>query len=190
MSIDLKKDLPHLYRPGARDFVEVDVPPRTYLAIDGEGDPNTSAAYREAIETIYPAAYAVRKAFKQRTGDAFVVGPLEALWWAEDPADFARGNKDTWKWTLLIPLPDEVAREDMAATGVEKREIREGRCLQILHVGPYDAEGPTLHRLHHEVMPAQKVTFNGPHHEIYLSDVRKTAPEKLRTVLRQPVRPE
>lgn len=189
MSIDLKKDHPRLYRPSANKWTEVDVPDTTYLAIDGEGDPNTSAAYREAIETIYPAAYAVRAAFKKRTGEAFVVGPLGALWWADDPNDFVAGNKHKWRWTLLIPLPEAVSKADAGATGVEKRILREGRCLQILHVGPYDAEGPTLAKLHGDLMPAQGLKFNGAHHEIYLSDARRTAPEKLRTVLRQPVRP-
>lgn len=188
MAIDLKKDFPELYRPGTRDFVRVQVPATRYLALDGQGDPNTAPAYRRALEALYPAAYAVRAAMKKRAGDAFVVGPLEALWWADDPADFVAGNKNAWQWTLMIPLPAQVTSEDLAVSDVEVRILEEGECLQIMHVGPYDAEGPTLARLHHEIMPSLGLTFNGAHHEIYLSDPRRSAPEKLRTVLRQPVR--
>lgn len=203
MRIDLKKDRPELYRPGARDFTEVDVPPIAYLAIDGHGDPNTSPEYLSAIQALYAGAYAVRAELKARTGAAWVVGPLEALWSADDPADFAARRKDAWDWTLLIALPDEVGDDDVArglaaaaarkpglpVAFVRAETIHEGRCLQILHVGSYDDEGPTLARLHHEVMPARGLTFGGRHHEIYLGDPRKVAPEKLRTILRQPVAP-
>ncbi|MDO5677017.1 MAG: GyrI-like domain-containing protein [Propionibacteriaceae bacterium] len=199
--IDLKKDLKHLYQPGPKDFVEVDVPPMTYLAVDGEGDPNTSPEYATAVELLFTTGYSIRAAFKQRTGDAFTVGPLEGLWSSPDPTVFTARTKDAWHWTMLIPLPVEVTPEDIeqgrqeAAAKkkdlphhlLEVREIHEGRSLQIMHIGSYDDEGPTLARLHHELMPALGVTFNGPHHEIYLSDPRKVAPEKLRTVLRQPI---
>ncbi|MDR7329787.1 GyrI-like domain-containing protein [Corynebacterium guangdongense] len=194
MTIDLKKDFPRLYRPGARDFDRVTVPPTRYLTVRGAGDPNTSPAYRRALELLYCAAYVVRGALKARTGEAFVVGPLEALWWAEDPSVFTAGEKDRWEWTLMIPLPDQVSQADLETARIDPEvsvaRLDEGDCLQIMHVGPYAAEGPTLARLHHEVMPRLGVTFNGPHHEIYLSDPRRSSPEKLRTVLRQPVRPE
>lgn len=201
VSIDLKKDLPHLYRPGVADFVEVDVPPMTYLAVDGHGDPNTSADYVRAVEALYTAGYGIRAAFRARTGSAFVVGPLEGLWTSEDPTSFVTRDKEAWDWTMLIPLPEQVAEDDVTAglaaaarkrpdlPSPEVRRITEGRSLQILHVGPYDEEGPTLARLHTEVMPRLGLTWNGPHHEIYLGDPRRTAPERLRTVLRQPVRP-
>jgi len=188
VTIDLKKDLPELYRPSASDFSEVVVPPMRSLSVAGEGDPNTSPSYRAALETLYPAGYAVRRALRERTGEAFVVGPLEGLWWAEDPRDFVTRRKDAWRWRMLLPLPAQVREEDWTGVDVAVEFIDEGRCLQIMHVGPYDAEGPTLARLHDEVMPARGLTFNGPHHEIYLSDARRTAPEKLRTVPRQPVR--
>lgn len=203
MRIDLKKDLPELYKPGQRDFERVHVPAANYLAVDGHGDPNTSPAYVAALEALYPAGYAVRAAFKARTGDDFVVGPLEGLWTADDPTAFASGTKDDWDWTMLIPLPAQVAsadveaglasakakRPEIAEAGLYVRELHEGECLQILHVGSYDDEAPTLARLHHELMPSLGLGFNGAHHEIYLSDPRRTAPEKLRTILRQPVAP-
>lgn len=202
MKIDLKKDRKDLYQPGADDFVEVDVPPMTYLALDGHGDPNTSEEYAEVVEALYTAAYATKFAFRARTGDDFVVGPLEGLWSSDDPSAFAERRKADWDWTMLIPLPDPVSATDVVAglakacdkkpqlpvSRVRVLELTEGRCLQIMHVGPYDDEGPTLARLHDEVMPARGLTWNGRHHEIYLGDPRKVAAEKLRTVLRQPVR--
>jgi hypothetical protein len=199
---DLKKDRKDLYAPGTHEFTRVTVPSITYLAIDGHGDPNTSAAYTDAVGALYAAGYAVKFAFRARTGDDLVVGPLEGLWTSDDPSSFADRRKDAWDWTMLIPLPPAVTDTDIRAgldaAARKKPElpidrigaptIDEGLSLQILHVGSYDAETPTLHRLHADLMPAQGLTFNGPHHEIYLSDPRRVAPEKLKTILRQPVR--
>lgn len=203
MKIDLKKDRKDLYQPSAKDFTEVVVPPAAYLAIDGHGDPNTSGEYAAAVSALYAAGYATKAAFRARTGDDFVVGPLEGLWSSTDHTAFTRREKGAWDWTMLIPLPDAVSEDDteagLAAAACKKPELPvdrvsrvgldEGRCLQVMHVGSYDDETPTLARLHDEVMPGQGLTFNGRHHEIYLSDPNKTAPEKLKTVLRQPVRP-
>ncbi|ERH16184.1 hypothetical protein HMPREF1549_02544 [Actinomyces johnsonii F0510] len=204
MRTDIKKDRKDLYQPAAADFTEVDVPAMTYLAIDGHGDPNTSPAYAAAIQALYAGAYAIRSALKKRTGDDFVVGPLEGLWTSADNSAFIARDKGEWDWTMMIPLPDAVSSQDVAE-GLhqasrkkpelpidELRELRfaEGRSLQILHVGTYDDEAPTLARLHDEVMPRLGLTWNGPHHEIYLSDPRRVAPEKMKTVLRQPVRSE
>lgn len=203
MKIDLKRDRRDLYRPGTTEFTEVTVPPMTYLAVDGHGDPNTSTAYTEAVQALYTSAYAVRAACIARSGDDFVVGPLEGLWSSADPAAFMTGTKDAWDWTMLIPLPDCVTTADvetgLAVAGSRKPELsvgrvrllelNEGRCLQIMHVGRYADEAGTLARLHAEVMPAGGLTWNGRHHEIYLSDPRRVAEEKLLTVLRQPVKP-
>ena len=203
MRIDLKKDLPHLYRPSTREWIEVDVPPTDYLAVDGHGDPNSSPDYRTALELLYTTAYSARAALRARTGDDFVVGPLEGLWTSADPGAFTGRRKDEWDWTMLIPLPELVSEGDvtegLAAARRNKphlphdrlstRTLHEGRCLQVMHVGSFDDEGPRLARLHEEVMPALGLTFAGPHHEIYLSDPRRVAPERMRTVLRQPVRP-
>lgn len=202
MRIDLKKDRKDLYRPGTAEFVTVTVPPMTYLAVDGHGDPNTTPAYTAAVEALFTTAYAIRAVFKQRGEDDFVVGPLEGLWSSPDPASFVTRDKKAWDWTMLIPLPEEVSAHDISAgiAAAERKkphiaglvrvlELDEGACLQIMHVGSYDDEGPTLARLHDEVMPRLGLTWNGPHHEIYLGDPRRTAPEKLRTVLRQPVAP-
>lgn len=200
---DVKKDRWQLYRPKQGEFSEVQVPTASYLAFDGRGDPNRSQAYPLAVQSLYTAAYSVRAALKSRTGDDFVVGPLEGLWSAADPQTFVTRDKAAWDWTMLIPLPEAVSPADsdagLAVAAGKKPEVpvsqvairtfSEGRCLQILHLGPYDDEGPTLARLHHEVMPAMGLTFNGRHHEIYLSDPRRVAPDKLRTILRQPVCP-
>ncbi|MDO5496156.1 MAG: GyrI-like domain-containing protein [bacterium] len=203
MRYSAKETHKNLYSPGTKEFVLVEVPPMRYLAIDGHGDPNTSERYAEAVPALYTSAYAVRAELKKRTGDDFVVGPLEGLWSAPDPTAFAEGRKDEWDWTMLIPIPEPVTDGDieagLAASSSKKPELpihdvrvlelEEGPSLQIMHVGPYAEEGPVLARLHHEVMPEGGYTFGGDHHEIYLGDPRKSAPEKLRTILRQPVVP-
>ncbi|WP_136706238.1 GyrI-like domain-containing protein [Agromyces sp. H66] len=200
---DVKRDRRELYGASARDFAIVDVPPMRYLAVDGRGDPNTAAEYADAISALYAVGYAVKFRSKRELGRDFVVGPLEGLWRADDPETFVTREKDAWSWTMLIVQPDWVdeaivadavaaarAKGDRPALDrVRLRELHEGRSAQILHIGSYDDEAPTLARLHHEWMPQHGLTFGGDHHEIYLSDARRTAPGKLRTILRQPVRP-
>lgn len=199
--VDLRKEHRELYAP-PREFTRVVVPPLVYLQIDGEGDPNTAPAYTEAVEALFSLSYAVKFASKKDLGRDYVVGPLEGLWTAEDPAAFVRRDKDAWSWTLMVLQPDwltDAFVADVAEVTVRKKGLPaldrvrfatydEGDAVQVLHVGSYDDEAPTLARLHDEYLPEHGLTFNGPHHEIYLSDVRRTAPEKLRTVLRQPVR--
>src|SRR5690554_3006967 len=190
-----------LFAPPADDFVIVEVPPMRYLAVDGHGDPNTSHLYVEAIEALYSVSYALKFDSKKRLGRDFVVGPLEGLWRADDPAAFVARDKGSWNWTMLISQPDWVT-DEVVADAIDKVRVRkelaaldklgvlaldEGLSVQILHRGPYDDEAPTLARLHEEYLPEHGLTFNGDHHEIYLSDARRTAPAKLRTILRQPV---
>lgn len=203
VKFDVKLAHRDLYAPPRRDFVEVDVPPLQYLAVDGSGDPNTNSAYTEAIEALYGVAYAAKFRSKRELGRDFVVAPLEGRWRADDPATFVTGDKSAWRWTMLIHQPDWIddavvvaaveqvraKRPSPALDALRLLRLHEGRSVQILHVGSYDDEAPTLARLHDEWMPAHGLTFNGDHHEIYLSDARRTAPEKLKTVLRQPVRP-
>ena len=200
---DVKRAYRELYAPSAREFALVDVPPMRYLAVDGHGDPNTAAAYAEAVEALFSVAYAVKFRSRRELGRDFVVAPLEGLWRADDPAAFVARDKSAWDWTLLIAQPDWIdealvaeaiaaarAKGDRPALAhVHLRELHEGPSVQILHVGSYDDEAPTLARLHDEWMPQHGLTFAGDHHEIYLSDARRTPPEKLRTILRQPVRP-
>ena len=200
---DVKRALRELYAPPRRDFVEVDVPPMRFLAVDGHGDPNASSAYAEAIEALYGVAYAVKFRSKRELGRDLVVAPLEGLWRADDPTAFVTRDKSAWSWTMLLAQPDWIDEGFVAAAVEQVRakrpsaavdalrllHLHEGRSAQILHVGSYDDEAPTLARLHDEWMPEHGLAFNGDHHEIYLSDARRTAPEKLKTVLRQPVRP-
>jgi len=199
--VDLKKTDPYLAKAG--QFRILEVPPQRYLAIDGKGDPNT-AVFAEAVEALFPLAYAVKFQSKRELGRDYVVMPLEALWWADDMSTFTtRRDKSSWSWTLLVLQPDWVdeALVDAARTAVAKKgapprsadirfeTLEEGRSVQTLHVGPFDDEGPVLARLHDEFLPENGLAPAGRHHEIYLSDLRRTAPEKLRTILRQPVGP-
>jgi hypothetical protein len=202
-TVDLVKDLGPLYRPPRDRFVVVDLPSLTYLAVDGEGDPNTSAAFGEATEALFSASYALKFGARKVLGRDHKVAPLEGLWWSDDPASFARRERGQWRWTALILQPpwadEDLVSQTLEELGrrrslpalplVRRRDLHEGTCVQRLHIGPFDAEGPVLAELHDTWMPAHGWTFGGPHHEIYLSDMRRTAPERLRTILRQPVVP-
>lgn len=199
---DIKTAYKALYSPSAKEFCLVDVPELHYISIDGSGDPNTSPAYTDAIESLYALAYAVKFASKKSLGRDFTVGPLEGLWRSTDMTAFTRRDKNAWHWTMMISQPAWITADMVAAareqaakkkqltslTDISLRSLTEGRSVQILHIGAYDDEAPTLQRLHDEYLPDNGLTFNGDHHEIYLSDARRTAPAKLKTVLRQPVK--
>jgi hypothetical protein len=201
--VDFKKELKHLYRPSAKDFQLVDVPPMNFLMIDGHGDPNTDQSYAEAVEALYGVTYKLKFASKKETGRDYVVPPLEGLWWAENMDTFTVSrDKSAWDWTMMIMTPDwlsqsmfaeavEVVGRSKALPALVKIRLEpyhEGLSVQILHIGSFDDEGPTISRLHQEYMPQNGLQENGKHHEIYLSDPRKVAPEKLKTILRQPVK--
>ena len=199
---DVKRAHRELYSPSARDFMMVEVPPMRYLAIDGHGDPNSTQEYADAVTALFSVAYALKFRSKRELGRDLVVAPLEGLWRADDPDVFITRDKSAWSWTMLISQPDWINEEHVgkaiaadtkaprqALARLRLERMYEGKAVQILHLGSYDAETATLERLHDEWMPAHGLTFNGDHHEIYLSDARRTSPEKLRTILRQPVRP-
>ena len=204
--IDFKKELKHLYRPSTKEFAVVDVPPMRFLMIDGHGDPNTAQEYRDALEALYAVAYKLKFMSKKEMGMGmgmdYVVPPLEGLWWAEDMETFTTGrDKSAWDWTMMIMQPQCITQEmfEEALKQVEKKKLaalpklrletyHEGLSVQIMHVGSYDDEAPTLDRMHHEFIPEDGYEMAGKHHEIYLSDPRRVAPEKLKTVLRQPIR--
>ncbi|ACQ78318.1 conserved hypothetical protein [Beutenbergia cavernae DSM 12333] len=199
---DVKRELPALYAPKNRAWDLLDVPPQQFLAVDGEGDPNTSEAYARAVEALYAVAYTLRFASK-RDGFEFVVGPLEGLWWSPDPAVFTARAKEKWHWRMLITLPERLtgAQVTQAAAAAQAKKglpaisdvrlerMHEGLCAQVLHLGSYDDETPVLAELHERYLPQLGLVPTGHHHEIYLGDPRRTAPEKLRTVIRQPVAP-
>ena len=199
---DFKKELRHLYKPTAKEFTVVEVPRMQSLMVDGHGDPNTAQEYKDAIEALYAVAYRVKFASKRELDRDYVVPPLEGLWWAEDMDAFTTSrDKSAWDWTMMIMQPEWITGEMVARAlayvnsaknlpalpKLRMEEYYEGLSVQILHIGSYDDEGPVLHRMHYQFIPKNSFRLTGKHHEIYLSDVRRVAPEKLRTVLRQPV---
>ena len=200
IKIDLKKEFKHLYNPSSKEAVIVDVPRMNFLIIDGAGDPNSAQEYKDAIEALYAVSYALKFAIKKERGIDYGVMPLEGLWWAEDMAAFSMENKDMWKWTAMIMQPEHVTK-DLLNEALEQLEERrnlpalsktrfesfhEGLSAQIMHIGPYSAEGPTIERLH-SFIKGSGHELRGKHHEIYLSDPRRSAPEKMKTIIRQPI---
>lgn len=199
--IDLKKTLKHFYLPSASKVAQVEIPPMNYLMVDGAGDPNTEKSYQEAVEALFTLSYTLK--FMTKKGPLamdYGVMPLEGLWWADDMAAFSVEDKANWKWTLMIMQPDFITPEMVAAAtakvGKKKNpaalnkvrfeEFAEGVAAQILHIGPFAEEGPTIERIHRFIADSghQRV---GKHHEIYLSDIRKADPKKWKTVIRQPM---
>lgn len=204
--LDFKKADKAFYTGKAGVWDMLDVPAWSFIMMDGQGNPN-GPSYARALAALYPVAYAIKFASKA-VGNDYVVPPLEALWWAENPDAFTQNRRDEWQWTVMLRVPETVTRDAFergqgaAAAKLEKKKqdvtaiselrlatLSEGRCLQTLHIGPYTDEAPVLANLHDRVMPDLGVTFHGPHHEIYLSDPRRTDPQKLKTLLRQPVQP-
>ncbi|MFD6100986.1 GyrI-like domain-containing protein [Nocardiopsis flavescens] len=199
---DFKKTLDS-YTARSGRFRIVDVPDLDYLMVDGHGDPN-GPAFAEAVQALYPVAYKLKFASKKELGRDYAVMPLEGLWWSDSMDAFtAARDKTRWDWTLMIMVPDwtspEMVAAAVAAAGakdaparlgdVRLERLSEGRCVQTLHVGTFDDEAPVLERMHGEFIPAQGLRLRGRHHEVYLGDFRRTAPDKRRTLLRQPVAP-
>jgi len=198
--IDLKKDLKHLYQPSAKEVVQVEVPTFNFLMVDGKGDPNKSQEYTEAVEALFSVSYTAKFMVK-KGGQAldYAVMPLEGLWWADDMSAFVANEKFNWKWTMMIMQPSFVGNEviDAAITEVKGKKklpglsklrfesFREGRCAQILHIGPFSEEGPTIERVHDFIN--SRASLTGKHHEIYLSDIRRANPQKWKTIIRQPM---
>ena len=200
---DVKRELKQIYAPRNTDWALVDVPAQRFIAVDGRGDPNTSVDYARAVEALYAVAYTIKFTSKRTLGRDFVVGPLEGLWWSDRPEVFTTRAKDAWQWRMLISQPDwisddlidevkraaELAKNLPAIAHVRRETLHEGTSAQLLHVGPYDDEGPALAKLHDEYLAANNLRMAGHHHEIYLGDHRRTEPAKRRTILRQPVEP-
>lgn len=197
--VDFRKTL-DVYQAKRANFRIVDVPDMRYLMIDGRGDPNSSPAFGEAIEALYPVAYKLKFASKRDLDRDYVVPPLEGLWWADDMSAFtANRDKGKWSWTLMLMVPEWI-QPAMVTTAVEQaatksarvgdvrlETLSEGRCVQTLHVGSFDDEAGVLAEMHDVFIPDHGLHMVGKHHEIYLSDFRRVAPEQLRTILRQPV---
>ena len=196
--IDFKKELKHLYRPSTKEFDVVDVPAMDFLMIDGHGDPNTAQEYADAVQTLYGVAYKLKFLSKKEEGLDYVVPPLEGLWWVEDMTQFSAADKSAWDWTMMVMQPEFLTQEMLQKVLDEVQDLPalpklrvetylEGLSVQIMYIGPYSDEEPTIARMHTFIDENGYVTA-GKHHEIYLSDPRRVAPEKLKTVIRQPIK--
>lgn len=198
--IDYKKELKKLYRPPAKKVIEVDVPKMNFLMIDGKGAPETTE-YQEVIEALYSVSYTLK--FMIKKGDVGIdygVLPLEGLWWADDMSDFVNDNKSKWIYTMMIMQPELVTKELVQAAINQVKEkkslpaidkvrfssFQEGKCAQVLHVGPFSEEGPTVERVHSFIAECGS-DLTGKHHEIYLTDIRRAAPKNWKTIIRQPM---
>lgn len=204
--IDLKKENKELYNPSAKEVLIVDVPEMSFLMIDGEGDPNISQEYQDSIEALFSVSYKVKFISKKENSQDYVVMPLEGLWWVENPKEFTFQDKSGWKWTAMIRQPDFITKDVIkeAVQEVEKKKklpalsrikfqrLHEGLSAQIMNIGPYSQEGPTVKKLHNFI-EEKGYEFNGSlpgekHHEIYISNILRTKPEKLKTIIRQPMK--
>lgn len=204
--LDLKKEFKSLYNPSSKQVVTVDVPPMNFLMIDGVGDPNTAQEYKDAVEALYAVAYTLKFMIKKgKSAIDYPVMPLEGLWWVDRVAEFSMDelmkHKDAWQWTMMIMQPSIIKRDQVAdaldqvakkknppaLAKIRFESFAEGTCAQIMHLGPYSAEQPNIERLH-AFIRASGHALRGKHHEIYFGDPRRTKPEKLKTVLRQPMK--
>ncbi|MFX1326862.1 MAG: GyrI-like domain-containing protein [Promethearchaeota archaeon] len=201
--VDYKKSMKELYQPSSKEVVIVNVPELQFLMIDGMGSPGDSQEYLDALAALYPVAFKTKFLSKSK-GKDYVVPPLEGLWWADKMEDFIEGNRDKWKWTIMIMQPDwithEMINEAIETTKEKKSKLKdklsklrlekykEGKAAQIMHIGPYSEEGPTIEKIHNFIK-SNGGNFDGykqKHHEIYLSDPRKANPATMKTIIRQP----
>lgn len=199
--LDHKKELKHLYKPSAKEVMEVDVPQMNFLKIDGAGDPNTSKAFQQAIEALFSVSYTLKFMIKRgELGIDYSVMPPEGLWWADDLMAFRENRKDEWIWKLIMMQPDFITKDlyleameqvkkkkDLPALPKMRLEpFHEDRAAQIMHIGSYSEEAPTIEKVHSYIRD-KGFQISGKHHEIYLSDIRRTVPKRLKTVIRQPM---
>jgi hypothetical protein len=200
--LDYKKEMKDLYLPSAKEVAVVDVPAMRFVMIDGKGDPNISQDFQDAMQALYTISYTIKFMLKkEQEGPEYTVAPAEGLWWGKEGEAFDLNDKGPWEWRLMMMQPPHVseeifaralqqarAKKDMKTLGRARfGEFHEGLSVQIMHVGPYSEETPTIEKLH-AFMTEKGYAFNGKHHEIYMGDPRKTKPEKLKTVIRQPVK--
>jgi hypothetical protein len=201
IKIDLRNELKHLYSPSSKEVILLRVPKFNFLMVDGTGDPNNSKQFQNAIEALYGMSYTMKFMYRKEKNIDYPVMALEGLWWMKDNVPFDWRKKEDWRWTLMIMQPKYVtkglvkkAKEQLqekkdppAISKLRFEAFNEGLCVQIMHIGPYSAEGPTIKKLH-TVAREHNYEVHGKHHEIYLSDPRRAKPEKLKTVIRQAVR--
>jgi len=200
--LDLKKEYKSLYNPSAKEVGLVAVPPLSFIMVDGKGDPNVSRSYRESVDVLYNLSYTLKFAIKKEEGIDYPVMALEGLWSTPEGKPIGMTDKGSWLWTSMMMQPKCVtpawfrkaldtvrSKKELPSLELARLEpFDEGLSAQVMHIGPYSAEGPTIERLHSFIKESGYVP-RGRHHEIYLGDPRRSAPEKLRTVIRQPVSP-
>jgi hypothetical protein len=199
-NLDHKKEFKNLYTAKKKPKI-VEVPEMNFIMIDGKGDPNTSQEFKDAVEALYPVAYKIKFMIKKGKEQIdYKVMPLEGLWWAEDMEKFRELKKNEWLWTLMIMQPDLVTEDIYEKALEEVKEKKDLKSLpklrfeshedelsaQIMHLGPYSEEALTIDKLH-KFIKENGYKLRGKHREIYLSDMRRTAPEKLKTIIRQPM---
>lgn len=198
--IDYKKELKHLYKPSTKKVEMVDVPSMNYLMIDGKGNPNTSEDYKNAVEALFSVSYTLKFMIKKGAQQIdYGVMPLEGLWYVDDMSQFDANEKGDWKWVSMIMQP-ELVNEDLVKQAIEQvkrkknlpaieklrfESFKEGKAAQLMHIGPFSEEGPNIQKIH-EFIRSNGNSLSGKHHEIYLSDIRRAAPEKWKTIIRQP----
>jgi hypothetical protein len=198
--IDLKKKLKALYNPTAKEVTLIDIPKMNFIMIDGQGAPE-SEQFMQAMQAMYPIAYNIKFDKKKEGGPDFTVMALEGLWWAEDMRVFMpeTSDRNKWQWTVMMMQPDFITRRDFenavkaakkkkdnpALDNIRFESFTEGKSVQIMHIGPYSAEGPNIQKIHQKIAEIGG-KLSGKHHEIYLSDPRRVTPDKMKTVLRQP----
>ncbi|MDP4198789.1 MAG: GyrI-like domain-containing protein [Bacteroidota bacterium] len=195
-------ELKELFSASSKTPKVVTVPKMQYLMIDGKGDPNKSKEFQDAVQALYGLAYTMKFDRKKQGKESdYKIAPLEGLWWSENMSDFSNNNRTKWQWTLMLEQPDSITKTEVAKAAKEVEEKKhldtvsnvrlekwsEGECAQIMHIGPYSSEAPTIEKLH-DFIRDQGADISGKHHEIYLGDPRRSAPEKLKTILRQPLK--
>ncbi len=199
--VDLKKQLEEFYNASSKEVKFVDVPAMNFLMVDGKGNPNDSPEYKAAIEGLFNVSYALKFMVKKAKSIDYGVMPLEGLWWVDDMTKFSAERKDDWKWKAMIMQPNFVNAEDVKAaieqvkkkknlpaiTKIRFESFNEGKAAQIMHIGPYSAEGANIAKIH-DFIQNKGYSLGGKHHDIYLNNPGKTAPEKLKTIMRQPTK--
>lgn len=197
--IDFRRELRNLYNPSSKEVSFVNVPAMNFLLVDGEGAP-TSPQYSEAIGALFSVSYTLKFMVKKEKGVDYAVMPLEGLWWTDDMTTFSTDRKDEWKWIAMIMQPKYITADDVrvAVEKVKKKKnpvalpkvrfesFKEGNVAQIMYVGPFSAEGSTIAKIHSQIQKSGRL-LSGKHHEIYLNNPATTTPEKLKTILRQPM---
>lgn len=208
MAFDFKKEYKNLYQPKNKPEI-IDIPRMKFIAVQGTGDPNEmDGAYSQAVESLYTVAYTLKMSYK---GDykidgffEYVVPPLEGFWWQEGVEGVDLSDKASFSWISVIRIPDFIKEKDVdwaiQQAGIKKKkdfshviykEIEEGLCVQMMHIGPFDTEKETLGLMQQYLERegyVEDFSDGRMHHEIYLSDIRKVSPDKWKTVLRHPVK--